>query len=172
MEVLGVGPLELIFILIIILLVAGPKDIANTARNLGKGLNRLYKSPNYQVIRRASQEIRNLPARLAREAQLEELEELKVAQKELQDAAQSIGDSTKPFQAWVADVSGSTPNPPPKSTAAPPQAPPKGTTAPPQARPNGPAPAAAATETVLPAGEPAVSAPEAPANGEQDSPQS
>jgi Sec-independent protein translocase protein TatA len=104
MDILGIGLQELFFILVIILLVARPKDIAGTARNIGRALNRLYKSPNYQVVRRASQEIRNLPARLAREAQLEELEELKLAQRDLQETAKTIGESAKPFQAWVEEV--------------------------------------------------------------------
>jgi len=117
MDILGIGLQELLFILVIILLIARPKDIAGTARSIGRSLNRLYKSPNYQVIRRASQEIRNLPARLAREAQIEELQELKLAQQDLQDAARTIGDSTKPFQAWVEDVKPGS-GPPPAAQAA------------------------------------------------------
>jgi Sec-independent protein translocase protein TatA len=160
MDILGIGLQELFFILVIILLVARPKDIAGTARNLGKGLNRLYKSPNYQVIRKASHEIRNLPARLAREAQLEELEELKLAQQDLKEAAQSIGESTKPFQAWVEDVK-------PGSGA-----PPAGRTATPRAA-NGPRPASPTASRPVEANpEPASTPANRPveANGEPASP--
>jgi Sec-independent protein translocase protein TatA len=152
MDILGVGLQELFFILVIILLVARPKDIAGTARNIGKGLNRLYKSPNYQVIRKASHEIRNLPARLAREAQLEELEELKLAQQELKDAAQSIGESTKPFQAWVEDVKPGGGAPPASSAATPRAA-------------NGPRPAnTPASQPAEANGDPAARPAEAPAD--------
>ena len=40
MELFGIGPMEFIFILIIILLVIGPNDIQKFARNFGKFLNR------------------------------------------------------------------------------------------------------------------------------------
>ena len=105
MEVLGIGPLEFLFIFIIILLVLGPKDIEKTARNLGKNLNRLYRSPSYQVIRKASEEIRNLPTRLAAEAQLEELKEMadfKDIEKDLNAAVKDINTAAAdPMKAWV-----------------------------------------------------------------------
>jgi len=72
MEFLGIGPSELLFIFVIILLVIGPKDIEKTARALGRGLNSLYRSDAYQIIRTASDELRQLPTRLAREANLED----------------------------------------------------------------------------------------------------
>lgn len=108
MEVLGIGPLEFLFIFIIILLVLGPKDIEKTARNLGKGLNKVYRSPNYQVIRKASEEIRNLPARLAAEAQLEELKEMadfKDIEQELKDTVSTVNTAAAdPLKAWVEET--------------------------------------------------------------------
>jgi sec-independent protein translocase protein TatB len=104
MEFLGIGPLELLLIAIIILLVAGPGDMQKAARNLGRSLNRLYRSPNYQAIRRASSELRNLPNRLAREAQLDELTELKQTQRELEETARTIGQAAPPYRAWVEDL--------------------------------------------------------------------
>jgi sec-independent protein translocase protein TatB len=96
MEFLGVGPLELLFIVLIILLVVGPKDVAKIARTLGQWLNRLYKSPNYQFLRRASDEMRNLPARLAREAQLDDLKNTVGRMgREINEPA------PKPYSAWV-----------------------------------------------------------------------
>jgi Sec-independent protein translocase protein TatA len=72
MEILGIGPLEFLFILILILLVIGPKDIERTARGLGQSLNRLVRSDNFRAIQHMSQELRNLPQELMREASLEE----------------------------------------------------------------------------------------------------
>jgi sec-independent protein translocase protein TatB len=126
MELFGIGALEFLFILVIILLVAGPKDIARTARNLGRALNRLYKSPGYMAIRRASDELRGLPQRLAREAQLEELKELKELKDldaDLKGAANTIGAETKAFEAWINDKDQLTAAPPsvdPPAVAAPP----------------------------------------------------
>jgi Sec-independent protein translocase protein TatA len=105
MEVFGIGPLEFLLIFVIVLLVLGPKDIEKTARNLGKSLNKLYRSQNYQVIRKASEEIRNLPARLAAEAQLDELKEMtdfKDLQQDLTDTVKEINTAaTDPMKAWT-----------------------------------------------------------------------
>jgi sec-independent protein translocase protein TatB len=115
MELFGIGPMELMFIFIIILLVIGPKDIEKTSRNLGKMINKVNRSPNFQVVRRASEELRNLPARLAREAQLDELKELtdlSDVKKELQETANTIGNLNKPFEAWTKELkAGETPPP-------------------------------------------------------------
>ena len=75
MDFLGVGPLELVFILLIALLVLGPRDIARFARKAGRFLNRLYRSELWGTLSKASQEFRNLPNRLAREAALDDLDE-------------------------------------------------------------------------------------------------
>ena len=123
MEFLGIGPLELMFILLLILLVFGPKDIARMARSIGQFLNRLYRSENYKIIQKTSDELRNLPNRLAREAQLEEL------QKEMKDVG-AIGNLNppapppspgKPFQAWTQELPPA--SPPPTDPPAPAQPP-------------------------------------------------
>src|SRR5689334_7792640 len=76
MEFLGIGPLELLFIIVIILMIVGPKDVARVSRTIGRGLNRLYRSDNYRLIQKASAELRNLPQELMKEANLEELQKL------------------------------------------------------------------------------------------------
>ena len=43
MEFLGVGPLELLLIIVIALIVMGPRDMAVAARKVGRFLNQLYK---------------------------------------------------------------------------------------------------------------------------------
>ncbi len=75
MEILGVGPLELLFIVIIALIVLGPRDLAKSARSAGRYLNRLYRSDAWRSITRASRDLRDLPNRLAREAALEDLDQ-------------------------------------------------------------------------------------------------
>ena len=126
MELFGIGPMEFIFILIIILLVIGPNDISKFARNFGKFLNRLYKSPGYNMVRQASDELRNLPARLAREAQLDELknmDEIKQIKSDLQEASSSLKRTDKPFDAWINDLATPSQPPAPPRNGAPPAAP-------------------------------------------------
>lgn len=73
MEFLGIGPLELFFILLIALIVLGPKDMVKAGKTIGRFLRRLVTSPNWRVLQEASREIRHLPEKLMREAGLEEI---------------------------------------------------------------------------------------------------
>jgi sec-independent protein translocase protein TatB len=72
MDILGIGPLELVLILIIALIVLGPKDMVKTGRSIGKFLRQIVTSPTWRTVTRTSNELRNLPNRLIREAGLEE----------------------------------------------------------------------------------------------------
>jgi Sec-independent protein translocase protein TatA len=82
MDFLGIGVPEILFVLIIAILVIGPKDITKTARTIGRFLNRLYKSDEWRALIEASRTLRTLPNRLAREAELEELDTIKETLKE------------------------------------------------------------------------------------------
>ena len=74
MEFLGIGPLELLFILILVLIIFGPKEIDKAGKAIGKSLNQFLRSDTWKTINQTSREIKNLPTRLMREAGLEELE--------------------------------------------------------------------------------------------------
>ncbi len=73
MEILGIGPLELFFILIIALIVLGPNDMVKAGRTLGRLMRGIVTSPTWQMIQRTSREFRYLPNKLMREAGIEEL---------------------------------------------------------------------------------------------------
>ena len=74
MEILGIGPLELIFILIIALIVLGPNDMVKAGRTLGRLMRKVVTSPTWRTLQDASREMRNLPNRLMREAGIEEIQ--------------------------------------------------------------------------------------------------
>jgi hypothetical protein len=74
MDILGIGPLELFFILLIALIVLGPKDMVKAGRTLGKFMRSVVTSPNWHMLQQASREIRGLPNRLIREAGIEEFQ--------------------------------------------------------------------------------------------------
>jgi sec-independent protein translocase protein TatB len=82
MEILGIGWQELIFIVVIALIVLGPKDIQKAGRSLGRWLNQLVQSDGWKVFQRTSAELRNLPRNLMREANLE----MREVEKELRGA--------------------------------------------------------------------------------------
>ena len=95
MELLGVGPLELVFIILIALVIIGPRDISKAAHSAGRLLNRMYKSETWRAVTQASRNLRTLPNRLAREA---ELEEIRAARQELEQAAKEIGQESRDLQ--------------------------------------------------------------------------
>jgi Sec-independent protein translocase protein TatA len=82
MNIFGIGPLEILFILIIGILVLGPKGMVEAGRKLGKFMRSIIRSSWWQNIRRGMNEIQYLPQRLMREAELEELNELSRITKE------------------------------------------------------------------------------------------
>jgi Sec-independent protein translocase protein TatA len=102
MDILGVGPLELAFIILIALIVLGPNDMVKAGRSLGRFMRRLVMSDTWKVLTGVSREIRSLPTRLIREAGLEEMQqqlaEVKEANQEIRQqlaevrqASRSIG---------------------------------------------------------------------------------
>jgi len=74
MDILGIGPLELVFILIIALIVLGPKDMVKAGKTIGRTLRTIISSDTWRVVQDASREIRNLPNRMMREAALDDLQ--------------------------------------------------------------------------------------------------
>lgn len=74
MDILGIGPLELFFVILIALIIFGPQDMVKAGKTAGRYLRKLVKSPGWQTFQQASKEVRSIPTRLMREAGLEELE--------------------------------------------------------------------------------------------------
>ena len=76
MEIFGIGAQELFFIVLIAIIVLGPKDMQKAGKTVGRWLNRFMRSDGWKAFQRASREIRNLPTNLMREANLEELKNM------------------------------------------------------------------------------------------------
>ncbi len=74
MEIFGIGPLELLFIILIAIIVLGPKDIEKTARAAGRGLYKLLRSDTWKTVSQTSRQLRDLPNELVRQAGIEELQ--------------------------------------------------------------------------------------------------
>lgn len=71
MEILGIGAPELVFIILIAIIVLGPRDMQRAGRTIGRWLNQLVRSDSWRVFQRTSAELRNLPRNLMREANME-----------------------------------------------------------------------------------------------------
>lgn len=76
MEFLGIGPSELFFIILIALILLGPRDIQKAGRTIGKWMRRIVTSDGWRLFQQTSREIQTLPNRLMREAALDELREV------------------------------------------------------------------------------------------------
>jgi Sec-independent protein translocase protein TatA len=90
MEFLGIGPLELFFILLIALIFLGPHDMVKAGRTIGQFLRKVVTSPTWHSVQQTSRELRTLPNRLMREAGMEEdLKSLKDIEKNVKEMARS-----------------------------------------------------------------------------------
>lgn len=87
MEILGIGPSELIFIIILALIVLGPKDMQKAGKTIGRWLNNLVKSDGWKAFQQTSREIRSLPTKLMRDANLELAETEKELRKTMGEGA-------------------------------------------------------------------------------------
>ena len=97
MDLLGVGPLELVLILLIVFLVIGPNDMAATGKKIGRFLSTVRKSEFWQGVNQITKEVRTLPNTLMREADLEDLK------KELDNDAKEIRNVSREFNVDVPD---------------------------------------------------------------------
>jgi sec-independent protein translocase protein TatB len=100
MEILGIGWQELLFIVVIALIVLGPKDMQKAGRTLGRWLNQLVRSDSWKVFQQTSSELRNLPRNLMREANMEmkatEQEIRRAIDPRLHPASGSASNSSQP----------------------------------------------------------------------------
>ena len=90
MEILGIGPSELVFIIIIALIVLGPRDMQKAGKTIGRWLNDLVRSDSWKVFQQTSKEIRNLPTKLMREANMEMAETQKELNKVLNEKSRPL----------------------------------------------------------------------------------
>jgi Sec-independent protein translocase protein TatA len=71
MNLFGIGPLELILILLIALIVLGPQDMIKTGKRLGTGLRKLFNSDLWQQFKGGLSEVRSMSQKVFRDPQIE-----------------------------------------------------------------------------------------------------
>jgi sec-independent protein translocase protein TatB len=113
MEILGIGPLEIVFVLILALIILGPQGMVENARKAGVWIRKLVRSPLWKDITTAQREVSDLPRKLVREAGLEEV---KASLRQTgQDTRQTILDVTRDVRSAGEDQT-----PPPPDAGIPP----------------------------------------------------
>jgi Sec-independent protein translocase protein TatA len=65
MDILGIGPLELFFIIVIALIVLGPKDMVKAGRTIGKNLKKVVSSENWRTIQQRLKKLKLSPPQLS-----------------------------------------------------------------------------------------------------------
>jgi Sec-independent protein translocase protein TatA len=75
MNILGIGPLELFFILLLALLIFGPKDLEKTGKSIAQSMLKIVRSDTWKTVSQVSRKIKNLPNEMMREAGMEELKQ-------------------------------------------------------------------------------------------------
>ena len=68
MDILGIGIPELGFIVLIAIIVLGPKDMQKAGKTLGSWMRKIAMSPEWREIKNASNKIKSLPNELMRES--------------------------------------------------------------------------------------------------------
>ena len=76
MDILGVGPFEFIFFLILALLVLGPERMISTSRGIARFIRNVLTSPTWRTVQDVQREMQTLPTQLIREAGLEDIEQV------------------------------------------------------------------------------------------------
>lgn len=76
MQILNFGLPEILLILIIAFLILGPTGVKDTGEKLGRLLRKLRKSQYFKDLLNTSNEIRGLPQKILREADLDDTVEI------------------------------------------------------------------------------------------------
>jgi Sec-independent protein translocase protein TatA len=94
MQLFGIGPLELLLIMVIAVIVLGPKGMVTAAREAGKLIRKIISSPLWREVVDTSNEIRDLPHKIVREAGIEK--DLEGLRKSMRSTINDINRSNYP----------------------------------------------------------------------------
>jgi Sec-independent protein translocase protein TatA len=104
MEFFGIGPLELISILLIIFIVLGPGDMVKMGHTLGRALRNFRNSELWGSFNDATRQLRELPRNLMRETGMEELDSFRQEFKgEINEQKGQLDELSRQFRAWTRD---------------------------------------------------------------------
>lgn len=72
MNFLGIGPVELVIIIVIALIVLGPKGMTDLGRKAGRTVRKITRSPLWKEMMDTSRDINELPRKILREVDLDQ----------------------------------------------------------------------------------------------------
>lgn len=95
MKFFNLGLSEIIFIIIIALIIFGPENMVKTAKDAGKLVRKVTRSPYWKEVWATKRELNELPKMLAKEAELDET--IRDLNKETQKMSSSVAASVSDF---------------------------------------------------------------------------
>lgn len=102
MDILGIGMPELFFIVLIALIVLGPKDMQKAGKTVGSFFRKVVMSPEWRTVKDVSRKVSALPNQLMREANEDLQSYTNDIKAEIPDLKNSIG-------TWAGNSSSSRP---------------------------------------------------------------
>ena len=72
MKVFNLGIGEIVFILLLVVIIFGPKSLVKTAREAGEFLRKMTQSPYWKEVWATRRELEEIPKMIAKEAKLDE----------------------------------------------------------------------------------------------------
>jgi Sec-independent protein translocase protein TatA len=110
MNILGVGPLEILFIFLIAIIVLGPKDIVKASQTMGRWLRTIIRSDTWRIIRQTAREIRTIPTKMMNESGISDISKSIPSEAEIKQAM-GYDELQKESTKISADLSNLTNNP-------------------------------------------------------------
>jgi hypothetical protein len=103
MQIFGIGPLELLLVILIMLILLGPREMLATAYKIGQLIRKVVRSPMWGTLMDTSREIRDLPKTILQETTLEkDFDEIKkIAEtpgKMIEDASKELTVEIEPIE--------------------------------------------------------------------------
>lgn len=105
MEVINISGFELLIVAIIALILLGPDGTVKFMSQAGKLIRKIVRSPIWKDVMNTSKEIRNIPNKIAKEAELEEeLKEFQAWRSQTKGIKQNLDDIEKELRIRPIDV--------------------------------------------------------------------
>ena len=104
MELFGFGLPEIILIVLLALVIMGPRDMTDSARKLARWLYRLFQSPQWREFIGAAREAREMPKQIIREVGLEE--DIKMLRQAGQEMRGLTTDATREVRSAAREATG------------------------------------------------------------------
>lgn len=91
MEILNIGPLEIVLIFLVMLIFLGPRQVTELAQKIGRSVRKMTQSEIWTTIWQTSRDIRRLPKTIVEETGLEDsIEEIRDTSRQMSEDLKDV----------------------------------------------------------------------------------